>query len=63
MTSRRRCAAGTGVLVPILPTVSSLEESELARRARAAEATGYVRKEAGMSALIHRCKELPGSAA
>jgi CheY-like chemotaxis protein len=51
-----------GVHVPIL-LVSSLEESELARRARAAEATGYVRKEAGMSALIHRCKELLGSAA
>ena len=51
-----------GVHVPIL-LVSSLEESELARRARAAEASGYVRKEAGMTALIERCKELLGSAA
>lgn len=51
-----------GVHVPIL-LVSSLEETELARRARAAEASGYVRKEAGMPALIHRCKELLGSAA
>jgi DNA-binding NarL/FixJ family response regulator len=51
-----------GVHVPIL-LVSSLEESELARRARAAEASGYVLKEAGMTALIDRCKELLGSAA
>lgn len=51
-----------GVHVPIL-LVSSLDESELARRARAAEASGYVRKDAGMSALVDRCKELLGSAA
>jgi CheY-like chemotaxis protein len=51
-----------GVRVPIL-LVSSIEESELARRARAAEASGYVRKEAGMSVLINRCKELLENAA
>lgn len=51
-----------GVHVPIL-LVSSLDESELARRARAAEASGYVRKDAGMTALVDRCKELLGSAA
>lgn len=51
-----------GVSVPIL-LVSSLEESELARRSRAAEASGYVMKEAGMTALVDRCKELLGSAA
>jgi len=51
-----------GVRAPIL-LVSSLEESELARRARAAEASGYVLKEAGMTALVDRCKELLGSAA
>jgi DNA-binding response OmpR family regulator len=51
-----------GVRVPIL-LVSSLDETELARRARAAEASGYVRKDAGMSALVDRCKALLGSAA
>lgn len=51
-----------GVRVPIL-LVSSLEDTELARRTRAAEATGYVRKDAGMTALVDRCKELLGSAA
>lgn len=51
-----------GVRVPIL-LVSSLEEAELARRARLAEASGYVLKEAGMNALVDRCKELLGSSA
>ncbi len=51
-----------GVRVPIL-LVSSLEEAELARRASAAEVSGYVRKDAGMTALIDRCRELLGSAA
>lgn len=51
-----------GVRVPIL-LVSSLEEAELARRARRAEASGYVLKDAGMSVLVDRCKELLGSAA
>jgi DNA-binding response OmpR family regulator len=51
-----------GVRVPIL-LVSSLHEAELARRANAAHAAGYVLKEAGMTALVHRCKELLGSAA
>lgn len=51
-----------GVQVPIL-LVSSLEEAELARRARAADASGYVRKDAGMTALVDRCRELLGGAA
>ena len=51
-----------GVRVPIL-LVSSLQETELAHRARAAHAVGYVLKEAGMTALVDRCKELIGSAA
>jgi DNA-binding response OmpR family regulator len=51
-----------GVRVPIL-LVSGLEEPELARRACAAEAAGYVLKEAGMTALVDRCRELLGSAA
>lgn len=51
-----------GVRVPIL-LVSSLDETELARRARAAQASGYVRKDAGMGALVDRCKALLGSAA
>ncbi len=51
-----------GVRVPIL-LVSGLQEEELARRARAAEASGYVLKEAGMTALVDRCKALLGSAA
>jgi DNA-binding response OmpR family regulator len=51
-----------GVRVPIL-LVSSLKEAELARRASASAASGYVLKEAGMDALVVRCKELLGSAA
>lgn len=51
-----------GVRAPIL-LVSSLQEPELARRASVAQAAGYVLKEAGMSALVNRCKELVGSAA
>jgi len=51
-----------GVRVPIL-LVSSLQETELAHRARVAHAAGYVLKEAGMTALVDRCKELIGSAA
>ena len=51
-----------GVRAPIL-LVSSLQESELAHRACAAQAAGYVLKEAGVTALVDRCKELLGSAA
>jgi DNA-binding response OmpR family regulator len=51
-----------GVRVPIL-LVSGLGEAELARRASAADASGYVLKEAGMTALVARCRELLGSAA
>lgn len=51
-----------GVRVPIL-LVSSLDESELAKRAKRADASGYVLKNAGMTALVDRCKELLGSAA
>jgi DNA-binding response OmpR family regulator/Tfp pilus assembly protein PilZ len=46
-----------GVQVPIL-LVSSLEQSELARRAQRAKASGYVCKGAGMSELVRRCREL-----
>jgi DNA-binding response OmpR family regulator len=46
-----------GVRVPIV-LVSSLEETELARRARAAQVEGYVLKEAGMTALVDRCREI-----
>ena len=46
--------------VPIL-LVSSLEESELAQRARDAHA-GYISKSAGMTELVRRCRELLGGA-
>jgi DNA-binding response OmpR family regulator len=46
-----------GVRVPIL-LVSSLEQSELARRAQRAQASGYVCKGAGMPELVRRCREL-----
>ena len=46
-----------GVQVPIL-LVSSLDQSELAGRARAAQAAGYVCKGAGMPELVRRCREL-----
>ncbi|HWU88916.1 MAG TPA: response regulator [Kofleriaceae bacterium] len=51
-----------GVRVPIL-LVSSLDEAELARRAKRADVSGYVLKNAGMTALVDRCKQLLGSAA
>lgn len=46
-----------GVQVPIL-LVSSLDQSELARRAQRAQASGYICKGAGMSELVRRCREL-----
>jgi len=46
-----------GVDVPIL-LVSSLEQSELERRAQRAQASGYICKGAGMSELVRRCREL-----
>jgi DNA-binding response OmpR family regulator/Tfp pilus assembly protein PilZ len=46
-----------GVQVPIL-LVSSLDQSELARRAKWAHASGYICKGAGMSELVRRCREL-----
>jgi len=46
-----------GVQVPIL-LVSSLEQSELERRATRAQASGYICKGAGMSELVRRCREL-----
>jgi|SRR5215510_6767466 len=46
-----------GVQVPIL-LVSSLEQSELERRAKRAHASGYICKGAGMSELVRRCREL-----
>jgi len=46
-----------GVQVPIL-LVSSLDQSELARRAETAQASGYICKGAGMSELVRRCREL-----
>ncbi|HMG23005.1 MAG TPA: response regulator [Kofleriaceae bacterium] len=46
-----------GVQVPIL-LVSSLEQSELERRAVRAQASGYICKGAGMSELVRRCREL-----
>jgi DNA-binding response OmpR family regulator/Tfp pilus assembly protein PilZ len=46
-----------GVQVPIL-LVSSLEQSELERRAKRAQASGYICKGAGMSELVRRCREL-----
>jgi len=46
-----------GVQVPIL-LVSSLDQSELARRAQRAQASGYICKGAGMPELVRRCREL-----
>lgn len=46
-----------GVQVPIL-LVSSLDQSELERRAQRAQASGYICKGAGMSELVRRCREL-----
>lgn len=46
-----------GVQVPIL-LVSSLDQSELARRAQRAHVSGYVCKGAGMPELVRRCREL-----
>jgi DNA-binding response OmpR family regulator len=46
-----------GVRVPIV-LVSSLDQSELARRAQRAQASGYICKGAGMSELVRRCQEI-----
>lgn len=46
-----------GVQVPIL-LVSSLDQGELERRAKRAQASGYICKGAGMSELVRRCREL-----
>jgi DNA-binding response OmpR family regulator/Tfp pilus assembly protein PilZ len=46
-----------GVQVPIL-LVSSIEQGELAGRAKQAQASGYICKGAGMSELVRRCREL-----
>ncbi len=46
-----------GVQVPIL-LVSSIDQTELARRALHAHASGYICKGAGMSELVRRCREL-----
>jgi DNA-binding response OmpR family regulator len=51
-----------GVRVPIL-LVSSLPETELARRAEAAEVDGYIPKAAGITELVRRCKQVLGDAA
>jgi DNA-binding response OmpR family regulator len=48
---------GHGVRIPIL-LVSSLEEHELATRAERSRAAGYVPKNAGMSELVRRCKQV-----
>lgn len=48
---------GHGVQVPIL-LVSSLDETELAKRAARARAAGYIPKKAGMMELVRRCKEV-----
>lgn len=45
-----------GVRIPIV-LVSSLDQSELARRAQRAHASGYICKGAGMSELVRRCRE------
>jgi DNA-binding response OmpR family regulator len=46
-----------GVQVPIL-LVSSLDQTELERRAQRAQASGYICKGAGMSELVRRCREV-----
>jgi DNA-binding response OmpR family regulator/Tfp pilus assembly protein PilZ len=46
-----------GVQVPIL-LVSSLDQSELERRAQRAQVSGYICKGAGMSELVRRCREV-----
>jgi DNA-binding response OmpR family regulator len=46
-----------GVQVPIV-LVSSLDQSELERRAQRAQASGYICKAEGMSELVRRCREL-----
>jgi DNA-binding response OmpR family regulator len=45
-----------GVRAPVL-LVSSLDEAELAARARQARVAGYICKGAGMTELVRRCKE------
>jgi len=57
MTSPRRWRGWHGVQVPIL-LVSSLDQSELERRAQRAQASGYICKGAGMSELVRRCREV-----
>src|SRR3954469_5121965 len=46
-----------GVDIPIL-LVSSLDQTELERRALRAQVSGYICKGAGMSELVRRCREL-----
>ncbi len=46
-----------GVRVPIL-LVSNLEDAELERRSRDADAAGWVSKRAGLQELVRRVKEL-----
>ena len=48
---------GKVVDVPVV-LFSSLEESELARRSREAQASGYICKGAGMTELVRRCREI-----
>lgn len=48
---------GHGVRIPIL-LVSSLEEHELATRAERSRAAGYIPKNAGMTELVRRCKQV-----
>lgn len=45
-----------GVRVPIV-LVSSLDQSELERRAERAQASGYICKGEGMATLVRRCRE------
>jgi DNA-binding response OmpR family regulator len=46
-----------GVVAPIL-LLSSLDEAELAHRAKQAEATGWISKKAGLQTLIGRVRQL-----
>ncbi len=51
--------ARKGVRVPII-LLSSIDETELALRAKEARAAGYIWKGAGTTELVRRCKELLG---
>ena len=48
---------GRGVRTPIL-LLSSIEEDELARRAREAGAAGWISKQAGLAELVRRVREV-----